>query len=172
MKKRGGRASTSKQRTPGRPVRASRRDVAREAGVSQAAVSYVINGKARENRISDETAERIRKVAKRLGYTPNVYGKVLKARRSNVIVFVSVDVTDPNTVEIIVTPNPGTREEPYQCENRIGHWEALSTLFKLKPPKIEHPECLFKGGNTCRYIVSWQKSPVTTLKASPSSGCA
>ena len=25
-------------------------------------------------------------------------------------------------------------------------------------PKIEHPECIFQGGSSCRYIVSWQES--------------
>lgn len=74
------------------------------------------------------------------------------------------NILGPNKVEIIVTQNPGTREEPFQCENRIGYWEAVSSLFKLKLPTIEHPECLFKGGKTCRYIVSWPKSPLSMLK--------
>ena len=69
-----------------------------------------------------------------------------------------------NKVEITVTPLEGTREEPYQCLNRMGYWEAVSLVYNLKPPVIEHPECLFDGGKCCRYIVSWQESPVTTLK--------
>jgi signal transduction histidine kinase/ActR/RegA family two-component response regulator len=69
-----------------------------------------------------------------------------------------------NKVEITVTPLEGTREEPYQCLNRLGYWDAVSLIYNLKPPKIEHPECLFDGGKCCRYIVSWQESPVTTLK--------
>ncbi len=74
------------------------------------------------------------------------------------------NILGSNKVEIVVTPNLGTKEEPYQCENRLGYWEAMSSLFNLKPPTIEHPECLFKGGATCRYIVSWPKSPVTLMK--------
>lgn len=70
----------------------------------------------------------------------------------------------PNKVEITVTPYEGTREEPFQCENRMGYWEAMSTFFKLKPSLINHPECLFKGDKVCRYIVSWPMSPVTILK--------
>ncbi|MHB8810549.1 MAG: GAF domain-containing hybrid sensor histidine kinase/response regulator [Desulfobulbaceae bacterium] len=71
----------------------------------------------------------------------------------------------PNRVEIVVTPLEGTKEEPYQCQNRMGYWDAVSLIYNLKPPKIEHPECLFEGGKSCRYIVSWQKTPVTVLKA-------
>ena len=50
-----------------------------------------------------------------------------------------------NKVEITVTPYPGTMEQPYQCENRMGYWEAVSSIFSLDPPVIIHPKCLFKG---------------------------
>jgi len=82
------------------------------------------------------------------------------------------NILGPNKVEIIVTPNPGTREEPFQCENRMGYWEAVSILFKLKPPTIEHTECLFRGGKSCRYFVSWPKSPITLLKTIRNMGLA
>jgi two-component sensor histidine kinase len=61
----------------------------------------------------------------------------------------------PNKVQIKVTPKPGTNEKPYQCENRIGYLEAIFALFKHKLPKIEHTECMFKGGRACRYIITW-----------------
>lgn len=70
----------------------------------------------------------------------------------------------PNKVEIIVTPNEGVEEESFQCENRQGYIEAVSRIFNYKFPEIEHPECLFKGDKVCRYIVSWQKSPVVVWK--------
>lgn len=61
-----------------------------------------------------------------------------------------------NKVEIVVTPYDGVKEEKYQCENRLGIFESIATLFNYKIPKIEHPECMFNGGKVCRYIVSWQ----------------
>ncbi len=69
-----------------------------------------------------------------------------------------------NKVEITVTPYEGTKEESFQCDNRMGYWEAMSTFFKLKPSTISHPECLFKGNKVCRYIVSWPNSPIMALK--------
>ena len=63
-----------------------------------------------------------------------------------------------NRVEITVKPNDGVNEKPFQCENRIGFFEAVGTLFNYKLPKIEHPECIFKGGSACRYRVSWRES--------------
>ena len=69
-----------------------------------------------------------------------------------------------NKVEISVTPNDGVQEEPYQCENRLGFWESITTAFNYKLPQIEHPECIFKGGKFCKYIISWEKSPSFTWK--------
>jgi HD-GYP domain-containing protein (c-di-GMP phosphodiesterase class II) len=62
-----------------------------------------------------------------------------------------------NKVEITVTPIEGVNEKPFQCENRMGYWEAVTTIFNYKLPKIEHPECIFKGGKVCRYVVSWKE---------------
>ena len=63
-----------------------------------------------------------------------------------------------NSVEITVFNLGDVEEKPYQCENRIGMLEALPMLFNPKLPRIEHPECCFKGGRNCRYIVTWEDS--------------
>ena len=63
-----------------------------------------------------------------------------------------------NKIEITVSPHEGVNEKPFQCENRMGYWEAVTAIFNYKLPKIEHPECLFKGEKVCRYIVSWRES--------------
>jgi HD-GYP domain-containing protein (c-di-GMP phosphodiesterase class II) len=62
-----------------------------------------------------------------------------------------------NRVEINVVPIEGVQEKPYQCENRTGYFEAVATVFNYKLPRIEHTECMFKGGKTCRYLISWQE---------------
>ena len=64
-----------------------------------------------------------------------------------------------NKVEVKVTFNEGIKEKPYQCENRIGFFEAIVDAFHLGMPKVEHPECIFQGGNCCRYIVTWKRKP-------------
>ena len=63
-----------------------------------------------------------------------------------------------NKVEITVTPAEGTTERPFQCDNRVGFFEALLMGFNYDIPVIEHPECMFQGGASCRYIISWEKS--------------
>lgn len=46
-------------------------DIARLAGVSVTTASYVINGKAEQQRISNATVERVRAVVEEHGFTPN-----------------------------------------------------------------------------------------------------
>lgn len=69
-----------------------------------------------------------------------------------------------NKVEITVALHEGVCEKSFQCENRIGYFEAVAIMFNYRLPKIEHPECLFRGGNVCRYIVSWKESSSSFLK--------
>lgn len=70
----------------------------------------------------------------------------------------------PNKVEITATPKTGVQEKPFQCESRKGYLESIAILFGYKLPRVEHPECIFEGGNKCRYIISWDKSIVDSLK--------
>jgi len=65
-----------------------------------------------------------------------------------------------NRVEIRVTPRAGVREQPFQCENRIGFLESIGAGFLNKFPRVDHPECVFRGDSCCRYIITWEKSPL------------
>ena len=67
-------------------------------------------------------------------------------------------------VEISFTPVPGVRENPYQCENRMGQLEAITKVFTNKFAKIEHPACLHKDGGICRYVITWDEAPSYTWK--------
>ncbi|MDI6726102.1 MAG: PAS domain S-box protein, partial [Smithellaceae bacterium] len=64
-----------------------------------------------------------------------------------------------NKVEITVTPRPGVEERPFQCENRIGLFEAVAQIFTKKYARVDHPQCLHQGSDCCRYLVSWEKQP-------------
>jgi HD-GYP domain-containing protein (c-di-GMP phosphodiesterase class II)/Tfp pilus assembly protein PilZ len=69
-----------------------------------------------------------------------------------------------NSVEIIVTPHEVISEKPFQCENRIGFFEAIVTVFGYKLPRVEHVDCIFKGAKSCRYLITWQRSRSLTFK--------
>jgi len=69
-----------------------------------------------------------------------------------------------NKVEINVKPVPGAQEKPFQCENRKGFFEAVLMVFNNGRPRIEHPECVFRGDASCRYIITWEKDLATYYK--------
>ncbi len=70
----------------------------------------------------------------------------------------------PEKVEVTVTPKPGVSEKPYQCENRLGMFEALAKLFTHKFASVEHPACLHRGDKVGRYIITWERTPSLVLK--------
>jgi HD-GYP domain-containing protein (c-di-GMP phosphodiesterase class II) len=69
-----------------------------------------------------------------------------------------------NRVEVTTTFEENVEEKPYQCENRMGFLEAVSILFARGTPEVEHPECIFRGGQTCRYIISWSPCKADLFK--------
>ena len=66
----------------------SMKDIARECGVSVAAVSKALSG---QPDISEATRDKIKKAAERMGYQPNSAAKVLRTHRSNNIGVLFVD---------------------------------------------------------------------------------
>ena len=58
------------------------RDVAREAGVAQSTVSYVLTG---SRTISEQTRKRVLEAVDRLGFQPNAGARALAGRRINVL---------------------------------------------------------------------------------------
>lgn len=63
-------------------------DVAREAGVSRATVSYILNN-IKDVKIKPETRERVIEAARKLGYHPDATARALKTKRSMSIGVVS-----------------------------------------------------------------------------------
>ena len=72
--------------------RVTMRDVAKEAGVTSAAVSYALSGK---RPISEETRRRVEQAIERLGYTPNMAARTLgSARQDSRLIGVVVPQTE------------------------------------------------------------------------------
>ena len=69
-------------------------DVARCAGVSQSTVSLVFSGKG-QGRVSEATAERVRKCARELGYRPNAAAQALRLGASRAVALLVPDMTNP-----------------------------------------------------------------------------
>ncbi len=64
-------------------------DVARRAGVSQTAASFVLSGRREEMRISADVEARVRRAAREAGYRPNIVSRSLRTGTTQTIGFVS-----------------------------------------------------------------------------------
>ncbi len=60
-------------------------DIARRVGVSQTTVSLVMRGKARQNRISVKTRQRVLAAMKELNYVPNLLARGLRSGRTGAV---------------------------------------------------------------------------------------
>jgi LacI family transcriptional regulator len=70
-------------------------DIAQQLGVSKTLVSLVLNGKAREHRISDEVCKKVVELAKKLNYKPNQIAKGLRTGKTNSIGLIIADIANP-----------------------------------------------------------------------------
>ncbi len=73
----------------------SLKDIAEAAGVSPALVSFVLNGKKKEYRVGEQTAQRILKVAEEMNYQPNLAAKSLRSGKTKTIGLVVSDISNP-----------------------------------------------------------------------------
>lgn len=79
-------------------MRASIKDVAREAGVSIATVSRVIND---INIVNEDTKKKVKDVIDRLGYRPNIVARSLKTQKTSTIGIVIPDISNQFYPEIV-----------------------------------------------------------------------
>lgn len=78
----------------------SLKDIAAEAGVSTALVSFVLNGKGREHRIGEETSRHILRIAREMNYQPNIAAKGLRSGMTGTIGVVISDISNPFFAQI------------------------------------------------------------------------
>ncbi len=70
-------------------------DIAKELCVSNTLVSFVLNGKNKEKRISDEMTSKVLELAKSMNYTPNYLAKSLRQGKSNTLGLIVADISNP-----------------------------------------------------------------------------
>jgi PAS domain S-box-containing protein len=64
----------------------------------------------------------------------------------------------PNSIEAIAIQNPGVKEKPYQCENRLGIFEGVAKIFTNKFAEIDHHACMHVSGDSCCYTIKWEET--------------
>lgn len=94
------------------------REIAAAAGVSTYTVSMVVNGRAKEGRISPEQAERVRAIADKMRYRPHSGARAMRSKRSRHLgVLIRNDDEHPFTADqshyTILGINRGLQEAGY-----------------------------------------------------------
>ncbi len=88
----------------------TRKDVARLAGVSDAVVSYTLNGGPP---VAPATAERVREAVRLLGYTPNASARALKLGSARLIAVIVPDSSNPFFAALCQAVEDAARLEGY-----------------------------------------------------------
>lgn len=110
-------------------------DIATQLGVSVTTVSFILNGKAKEKRISKAVIERVEKRVKELGYKPSQLAKSLRTGKTNIIGLIVEDIANPffaNIARLIEEKayNEGYRILYCSTENDIKKTKELIQMFR------------------------------------------
>ena len=71
------------------------KDIAMKAGVSTALVSYVMNGKEKEGKVSKEMAIKINAIANEMNFKPHFIARSLRSGKSKTLGLVIADISNP-----------------------------------------------------------------------------
>lgn len=126
---------------PARPSRrdvprVTSRDVAREAGVSQTTVSFVLNGRD-EHGIAQETRRHVLATARRLGYVPSASARSLRAGKSHVVVCLIPDLPVSEAFETMKRRlSAALAEQGYACAFFEATWRKgrLAEMWRHVEP--------------------------------------
>ena len=127
-------------------------DIAKKAGVSKATVSMVLN--KRDQSISEETKEKILKLAKELNYIPNSLARGLSTKKTGTIGIILPDITNPFFASIARAIEDGANSLGYNvifC-NTDNEIEKEVEYIKLLISKIVDGVIFIAGGESSSSI--------------------
>jgi LacI family transcriptional regulator len=110
-------------------------DIANSLNVSKTTVSFILNGRAQEKRISVELVERVLKFVEEVGYKPNSLAKSLRTGKSNIIGLMVEDISNPFFASIARLIEDRAYKNGYKIiycstDNDTGKTRDLIAMFK------------------------------------------
>lgn len=111
-------------------------DIARETGYSVSTVSRVLHDNSNRYKIREDTKEKIRGVARALGYTPNKIARGLRLNRTHQIGIIVADLANPFFATMVKSISKEARKSGYSIivcdadENTHVEEESLKTLLE------------------------------------------
>lgn len=108
---------------------ATQKVIAKKLGLSISLVSRVLSGSSREIGISPATEQKVRRLAKELGYSPNAAARSLRGKSTHTIGVVVYDFSDPffgDTIALL-----------QELAHRRSYSLILSGFLNRKPDKTD-----------------------------------
>ena len=105
------------------------KDVAREAGVSTATVSHVIN---KTRFVSEEVRARVLEAVERCGYYPNAHARTLASGRSKMIGLLVSDISNPFFPELVKSIEAAAFERGYDLVLSNTNYEPERTSHYVR----------------------------------------
>jgi LacI family transcriptional regulator len=114
-------------------TRISMQSIADAVGVARSTVSFVLNGKEKEGRISEEVACKVRMMAKKMNYQINEVARGLRTGYSNTIALVIADISDVffGTMAYHIQEYAESKGYALIIVNTGEKQERLSAAFKM-----------------------------------------
>jgi LacI family transcriptional regulator len=100
------------------------KDVAREAGVSTATVSHVINS---TRFVTDETRDKVLRAIKKCNYYPNAHARSLASGRSKMLGLLVSDISNPFFPELVKSIESAAFERGYDVILSETNYDATRT---------------------------------------------
>jgi len=136
-------------------------DIANLLNISKTTVSFILNGRAQEKRISEELVQKVLKLVKEVGYKPNSLAKSLRTGKSNIIGLMVEDISNPFFAKIARLIEDRAYEKGYRIiycstDNDTEKTQELIGMFQdrhvdgyiMAPPRNieEDVQALIKSG--------------------------
>lgn len=116
------------------------KDIANQVGVSTTTVSFVLNGKAKEKRISEDLKNEILKVAERLNYRPNQVARGLRTGQTHTLGLLIEDISNPffaNLAKVVEEEADRSGYTVMFCSTENNENRASSLLATLKHRQMD-----------------------------------
>ncbi|TPE44027.1 LacI family DNA-binding transcriptional regulator [Pontibacter mangrovi] len=110
-------------------------DIAKQLNVSITTVSFILNGKAKEKRISDDLTARVLKLVEEVGYRPNQLAQSLRTGKTKTIGLMVEDISNPFFANIARLIEERAHKEGYKIvycstEDDTERTKELISMFR------------------------------------------
>lgn len=130
-------------------------DIAKELNISLTTVSFILNGKAKEMRISDKLADRVLDFVKEHNYNPNSMAQGLRTGKSKIIGLMVEDIAD------VFFSGVARHIEEHAYKNG---YKIIYCSTENSPAKTADLIQMFKSRNVDGYIITPPKGIESEVK--------